>query len=823
MTTTLFTGGWTFHRDHNLDANAVLELNSIAGLPVRLPHDAMIAQPRTDQGGSGNHGGFFTGGRYTYRTSWTAPEDAGTITYRLMFEGVYGVARVLVDGVEVAHNDSPYREFTASLAGVRPGSTASIVVEVDNRATPNSRWYTGSGIYRPVWLQALTRRRIAGDGLRVVTRSVPVPGATGPTRAVVDVKVALEGPRVAGERVLAQFERDGAVVAQAEGAVSVDAADLTLTLDEPQLWSHDNPHLYDLRVRLLVGGEAVDERVEHTGLRTIEVDARRGLRINGRSVLLRGTAVHHDNGPLGAATFAAAEWRRARALKEAGFNAVRSAHNPLSRSFLDACDALGLYVMDELTDVWVRHKTPHDEAERFLDSWREDVASMIAKDRNRPSVILYSIGNEIAESATPEGVAIAHHISRHVREQDPTRPTTIAVNPLLAMMASRSASAGTGEQGPAERSPATSTLANEVAARMGRLMVLASRLPAAERATRDVFEAVDVAGYNYGYASYPAARRRHPHRVIVGTESLLGDLPAIWKRVTSDPGVIGDFSWTGWDYLGEVGLGYWSYGSEPGGIAKPYPGVLAGCGAFDITGISGAALMLVQAVWGTTDVPGIAVRPLDRAGQRPNRSPWLPSDAVASWSWGQLSGTAQIEVYTTGDRVELLLNGQSLGRRTPRGFVARFRTPYRPGELTAIAYRGGVEIGRRSLRSAGAPRLRARAESADLRGPDDLSYVWLELADEAGTVASTHEDTISVSVCGPATLIALGSAAPSTTEGFTSFTRTTFRGRVLAIVRGTDESGEVTVRASSKNHGDASLTLTATGSTRHLVAAARKE
>lgn len=803
MTTTLFTDQWTFHRE-----------GEPGGTPVRLPHDAMIGEARSADGATGNHGGFFPGGAYRYRKAWTAPDDANERAYSLRFEGVSGITRIRVDDREVVRNDSPYREFTASLAGIAAGNTAVIEVDVDNRAAPNSRWYTGSGIYRPVWLEAAGALRIAQDGLRIVTRSI----STGPARtdATVQVTVHVDGPVPSQATLIVEFEDDGQPVARRKAQVTDALTMISVPIDAAKLWSAERPHLYEVRVRLVIDEDTVDERLIRTGLRTVEVDAQDGLRINGEPVLLRGTAVHHDNGPLGAATFAAAERRRALLLKEAGYNAIRSAHNPLSRAFLDACDELGLYVMDELTDVWFRPKTPHDGAERFLVQWRDDAASMIANDRNRPSVIIYSIGNEIAESATAPGVELAQQIHAFFAEADPTRPTTIAVNPLLAMMAARGQTSENGADAPPERRPATSTLANQMTAKMGRLMVLASKLPAADKATKDVFAAVDIAGYNYGYASYAGARRRYPDRVIVGTESMPGDLPAIWKRVTSVPGVIGDFSWTGWDYLGEVGLGYWSYGAETGGIAKPYPGILAGCGVFDITGAPGAALLLAQAVWAITPRPGIAVRPLDKTGQRANKTPWLSSDALPSWSWRGHAGLAEIEVYSADDQVELLLNGRSLGRRAcgPRkGYVACFRAQYEPGELTAIAYRDGRETGRSTLRSAGAPRLRLRAETDELRGPDDLAYVWLELADEDGIVDIGSDDRIAVSVTGSGTLAALGSAAPATTDRFVDEEMATHRGRAIAIIRGGAQAGPVAIHATSTRHGEASLTLQVTART----------
>ncbi|MGO4681784.1 glycoside hydrolase family 2 TIM barrel-domain containing protein [Microbacterium sp. 2MCAF23] len=797
MTRTLFTDDWTFYRSPDGEAT-----------DVRLPHDAMIAEPRSADGPTtGNHGGFFPGGSYIYRRTWTAPQDLSDGEHSLFFEGVYGRAVVLAAGEEIARNESPYREFSAPLPDVRPGQSVAIEVQVDNYAVPNSRWYTGSGIYRPVWLESHRKSRIARDGVHLITRSIEA----GPmrTNAVVDAIVHFDGDIPAGSTLTVVLSHDGEIVARRETAVKENVESLELSVTGARLWSADRPQLYDLTAQLTIDDVVVDRRTERVGLRTIDVDPQHGLRINGEAVLLRGTAIHHDNGPLGAATFAAAEWRRARLLKEAGYNAIRSAHNPLSRAFLDACDRLGLYVMDELTDVWFKPKTPHDESPLFRAQWRDDAAALIAKDRNRPSVIMYSIGNEIAESATAGGVEVAREIHDFFRTSDPTRPTTIAVNPLLAMMAAKSAEHG--EDGPPERRPATSTAANQMAAKMGRLMVLASTLPAAHRASRDIFETVDIAGYNYGYASYGRARKRYPDRVIVGTESMPGDLPAIWKRVRSIPGVIGDFGWTGWDYLGEVGLGYWSYGDEVGGIAKPYPGILAGCGVFDVTGTPGAALHLAQAVWEIAEDPGIAVRPMDRAGQRPNKTPWLASDGVSSWSWRGHEGVAEIEVYSPHDQVELLLNGRSLGRRAAglrKHYVARFRARYEPGELTAVAYRAGTEVGRTTLRTAGPTALRLRAESTEIHGPDDLAYVWVELADADSIVDAGSEDDLVVTVTGAGELVALGSAAPTTTGTYTDDHTRTYRGRAIAIIRGSNSEGPVTIHARSVTHGEATLTLT---------------
>lgn len=791
MTLTPFTDGWTVR-----DSSGVTR-------PVTLPHDAMISEERSADAPSGSHGSYFPGGRYTYTREWTAPAEAEELA--LVFEGVYGATVVRVDGTVVAENISGYREFVAPLSGVvTPGSTALIEVEVDNSDLPNSRWYTGSGIYRPVWLESLGATRIARDGLAITTRSVD-------RTAIVDVVVEIDGATTEPVHVSATLTSPTGAIHAAAVTAEGSRATMRIAVDSPLLWSDLQPNLYTANVELSVGGVVADQRQLNVGLRTIEVDARRGLRINGRSVLLRGACVHHDSGILGSATLRAAEFRRARILRQAGFNAVRSSHNPLSRDFLDACDEYGLYVLDELTDVWFAPKSTHDLAARFDEVWRDDARSMVQKDRNHASVIMYSIGNEIAESGSERGIAAAHEISGFVRDLDPSRTTTIAINFLLNVIASTGRSLfDTSEhdtsKGKKEPSTATSTVANVVANRIGGMMQLVSKLPKANKVSRDTFTAVDVAGYNYAWGRYAGDARRHPDRVVLGTESMPGDIPEIWALTERLPNVIGDFVWTGWDYLGEAGIGTWSYGDQPATFAKKYPEILAGCGLIDITGQPGAGLLLSQAVWGLLDSPGIAVRPLDRAQQRVHRIAWRHTDAIESWAWSGAEGKpADIEVYASGDSVELLLNGRSLGRKKLRGFQARFRVPYAPGELVAVGYRKGVETGRRVLRSAAKPELRLTVENAN--DATDAVFVRIELADENGVVEMLADDSVTAQVTGGAVLAALGSAATSTEGSYVDDEHTTHYGRALAILRPLGTGADATLTVTSRAHGSATVTI----------------
>ncbi|GIM90075.1 glycoside hydrolase family 2 TIM barrel-domain containing protein [Paractinoplanes toevensis] len=791
MGTTLFTDGWSLQR-----------LPGAAVVPVRLPHDAMLAEPRGARGGTGTHGGYFPGGRYRYAKRWTAPDDAARRRLSLVFEGVHGRTVVQVDGVPIGRCASGYREFTVPLHDViTPGGEHLIEVDADNREVPNSRWYTGAGIYRPVWLENLPEVHLPRDGVRVHTHATGEP-------TLVEVGVDVAGP--APDSLTVEVRLGDAV--RATAPVTGGTAELRLAVPEARLWSHDHPHLYNTTVSLLDGDVVLHRRTLRAGLRTLHVDAERGLLVNGEHILLRGACVHHDSGVLGAATFRASEFRRARILKANGYNAIRSAHNPISRDLLDACDEIGLYVMDELTDTWYQSKTAHDAAPDFAATWRDDARAMIGKDHAHPSVIMYSIGNEITETATAQGARTARELHDFITRLDPHRPTTVAINLLLNIMATRGKSPYRLEEEPAEQpkpSRITSTAANVLTNRLGAVMRLISQLPVADRVSRDAFAAVDIAGYNYAFSRYLGDRRRHPGRVILGTESMPGDLPRIWPLVERVPGVLGDFMWTGWDYLGEAGIGTWAYGDQPGGLHKPYPALIAGPGAIDITGLPGAPALLARAVWGELTAPAIAVRPLDRSGQRTLRTAWRASDAVPSWAWRGCEGrTAEIEVYSADDEVELLLNGRSLGRRRPRRFLARFRTPYQPGELVAVGYRDGHESGRSRLTSAGPARLRLVAESEALTADgQDLAFVHIQLADEDGTVEMLAADTVTITVAGPGHLTAFGSAAPQTEETFTGDTHTTYRGRALAVIRADDQPGTITITATSRRHGTATAEL----------------
>lgn len=797
MTIHPFNDAWTVERD---------------GLPpaaVTLPHDAMIAEPRRADAATGSAGAYFPGGRYVYRRRWVAPDDVADRHIVLHFGGVYRSAIVRVNGIEVARNGNGFLSFDAVLDdAVRPGEN-SIEVVADNSEVPNSRWYTGSGIYRPVWLELTGTMRFAPDGVRVVTRHLEA------ARAEVDVTWTLDGPWADGMRIDAELSIDDLVVARAESGVAGADGVLTLEVPDPRPWSAETPDLYDLRVRVLRGAESLHEHRIRVGLRTVAVEPGTGLLVNGRRTLLRGAAIHSDNGVLGAGAFLDAERRRVAIMKAAGYNAIRTAHNPASAELLAACDELGMYVVDEYTDVWWGSKSRYDDSATFDADWRDDLAGIVRKDRNHPSVIMYSIGNENGETGTRRGVQTARDMVALLHEIDPGRPVTAGVNIFLNVIGARSdgkpakptASAREDKGG----NLADSTLFNALVFAAGPLMLRLGNGKAGDRASRGVFDALDVAGYNYAHGRFRGDAAAYPDRIILATESMPGDLPRIWAHQDL-PGFIGDVVWTGWDYLGETGLGAWMYGKRLGRLSKPYPYIASGSGTIDLAGDPGAGVLLGRAVWGLADAPAITVRPLATSHLPYAGSMWRPSDAVPSWAWRGFEGkAAHVEVYAADDEVELFHDGSSVGRRpagAEHGFVARFRLPYQPGELTAVGYRNGQRTGCSSLRSAGPATLRLTPESPTLAAdPQALLYVRVDLADADGQVESAAADEIEVEIDGPGELAGFGSAAYQTEGSFVDAVHDTWLGRALLVVRSTGDTGVVTIRARSRRHGSAEIAI----------------
>lgn len=776
--------------------------------PVTLPHDAMTGRERAAPGGEvtmeGGAGAYFPGGTYEYRKTFSVPEEHRGKRILFEFEGVYRDAVVYVNGDYAGQRPFGYSHFFIDADRfLRFGQDNEIRVEA--RTHRDSRWYTGAGIYRDTWMLVGEVVRIAPDGLRVTTPDID--GG----RAVVEVATRVENDSIAIRTVDVVTEirdADGSVVA-------TDLSKLTLLPGEPatarrrlyvrgpQLWSPGSPALYAARVTLKDSdrdGE-VDAETVTFGIRSLSLDPEHGLRINGGTVKLRGACIHHDNGVLGAATFARAEERRVQLLKDAGFNAIRMSHNPMSKAMLEACDRLGMLVVDEAFDVWTSAKSEFDYSLNFPEWWERDIEAMVAKDVNHPSVILYSIGNEIPETGSPAGAAWGRKLAEKVRALDNTRYVTNAVNGMLAVMADLGALMQRSQEKAADDGKGINTLMADA----GDAMNAISASGLVTHKTAESFAVLDVAGMNYAEARYALDKDLFPNRIILGTETFPTRIDGNWRLVKQHGHVIGDFTWTGWDYLGEVGIGrpqYLTSDTHRPSHTAPYPYLVAGCGDIDITGHRRPASYYREIVFGLRAQPYLAVRRPQHHDRTYAGTPWAWSDTVATWTWPGFEGEPiTIEVYGDADEVELLLDGRSLGRRPVGGkhrFRTEFDTAYEPGELLAIAYRDGAETGRHTLRSAiGPARLRAETDRRVITATGgDLAYITLTLTDPDGTLHTAADRPVRVDVSGAGVLLGFGSADPSTEERFDATERRTYEGRALAVLRPTGP-GKIRLLASA--------------------------
>ena len=779
MKRTLFDDGWQFREKVNPFAELGGQASPYAD--VVLPHDAVIGRDRDPHGDGAV--AYFPGGAYQYRKEFVAPAELAGRRIVLEFEGVYRDAVVHINGAFAGQRPYGYSMFTVDADDfLRPGETN--LIEVEARNGQDSRWYTGAGIYRDVWLLTSADVHVSPHGLRVSTPDVDAEGAIVEVlvevrsarnrRATVDVETVVTGP--GGEAVATGTAR----VTVPAGGVSVSRQRLHVA--SPSLWSAESPSLYSASVRVTADDVVLDEADTAFGIRRLQVDPVHGLRVNGETVKLRGACVHHDNGILGSATFATAEERRVRLLKDAGFNAIRSSHNPLSRAMLDACDRLGMYVMDETFDMWTSGKMPADYSLRFAEWWERDVESLIAKDFNHPSVIMYSIGNEIPETGSAEGGVTGRALAEKVRALDPTRFVTNAVNGMLAVMddikrmaAERGAEADDGAG------------INTLMAGPGEFMNRIGASPLVTDRTAESFGVLDIAGMNYLDSRYVMDRELFPHRVIVGTETFPTRIDVNWALVEENAHVIGDFTWTGYDYLGEVGIGrphFLAEGEEPSHSA-PYPWIAAWCGDLDLIGTRRPASYYREIVFGLRTEPWIAVVRPGNEDKALYAGPWTWSDSIGSWNWeGHEGEILSVEVYSDADAVELALDGQvvATGRAgREHRYRAVFDVPYRPGTLTATAIRDGVRAETSTIASRrGESALTARVDAA---GPDGVAMVEIAVIDGERDVVMNADCDVEVRVDGPAELIALGSADPAPETTYSGASTATFDGRALAVIR----------------------------------------
>lgn len=786
MHRTPFNDGWSF----GPKVSIFDDLRSGGGTVVTVPHDAMLSEGRGPDAAGGAHTGYFRSGAWQYSKTFDVPPDWRDRRVTLEFEGVYRDAMVYVNGELAGQWANGYSIFHVPLDPfLRYGQPNTVSVEA--QANEDSRWYSGGGIHRPVYLLLGGLVHIVPTGLRVSTPQIDSDLARVSTATEI-INANSDTRRI--DAILTIHDGAGAVVGTDRATLTVRAGETALLrqnvfLSHPALWAPDSPQLYTATVSLSDETGPCDEASARFGIRTVTVDPHRGLRINGRCIKLRGACVHHDNGILGSTSFKAAEERKVRRLKEAGFNAIRSAHNPVSRAMLEACDEQGMLVMDEAFDVWTQSKTNDDYSRRFAQWWQKDIDALVAKDFNHPSVILYSIGNEIPELGTRNGSRWGRLLAERIRAQDITRPITNGINGSMLV-------ADKLEQIAAEMGDDSADLGGGFNAVLGldAMMSAAMRLPEVGDRMAESAGALDVVGLNYGDVRYTMDRDEFPNRVIVGAETFPTQIDRLWKLVTDNDYVIGDFTWTGWDYLGEAGIGRPRYGDDSA-LSAAYPWLTAGCGDVDLIGWRRPISYYREIVFGLRGQPYLAIQ---RPGHRDSpaaATAWSWTDTVASWTWDVPAGTPVVaEAYANADEVAFVLNGKELARSrvgNDRAYLATAELPYQRGVLEAVALVGGQEVARCQLTTASAP---VRVELAVDDGASDLVFVDITIVDAKGQINPLSDVEVTVDVAGPALLQALGSARPDADGQFRLQSCTTYEGRALAALRPTG-AGRVDLHA----------------------------
>ncbi len=761
---------------------------------ITVPHDAMMHEKRSSEAIGGINSSWFEGNDYIYTKEFEAGEELIDKKVILEFEGVYHLAEVHINGTKVAYRPYGYSNFYADITDyLFFDKENKIEVIARNANQPNSRWYSGAGLYRPVTLWVSEKEYIPLNGVRITTKSIK------PVKIDVDVETVGSGEVIIeildGEKVLAK---------ETVSANNSEKINKIFELEDVILWNSETPQMYQCRVKF-----NNDEVVEDFGIRIISW-SKDGFKVNDERVILRGACIHHDLGLLGAACYEDAEERRVAILKENGYNAIRSAHNPCSKALLKACDKLGVFMMDELVDCWYIHKTEYDYVNYFEEWWQKDIQAMIEKDYNHPSVIMYSTGNEVSETAQERGIKLTGEMTEFIHSLDGTRPVTCGINIFFNFLSSigfgvYSDKKAQKEVAKAEKAKAKnqevkkkavgSEFFNNLAGLLGdNFMKMGATLPPCDWKTKGAFANMDIAGYNYGIYRYKGDLKKYPDRLILGSETFCNDASSFYKLAQNEPRIIGDFVWAGMDYLGEVAIGAWEYDDYADNFDKGLGWISAGSGRIDLTGKPLGEAEYTKVSFGINKNPVIAVRPVNHTNDKHSPSAWKMTNAMTTWSWNGCDGNdANIEVYADCHKVSLFINGRKIGTKAIKKCRTMFKTKYESGVVSVIAYDiNGNEVGRSELETAcEKTELRLLPEKESFK-VGKLAFIRLAYTDEKGTVKPLERGKVNIKVDG-GELIALGNACPFNMAGYLNDYTDTYFGEALAIIKTNSE--KLTVKA----------------------------
>ena len=802
-----FNQDWIFTIGSGSSLDALAGGNNTAK-QVTLPHDASIGRERNPEEPNGSGNGFFREESYVYTKTFSMNADDKDKNVYLEFEGVYQNAFVYVNNSFAGKCPYGYSNFYVDITKYLNYNEPNALKVVVKNGVPSGRWYTGGGIYRDVNLMIADRLHLAPDSVQLAAIEVE------DDQAIIRAKstIAYTGIGIREITLCTELmDAEGNVVAADEMSVTVEEHSeqeyqQKMYVPNPNRWDAENPYLYTYRTYIKENDSVIDEETGTFGIRKLQLDTKHGLRVNGKVVKLRGGCIHHDNGIIGTAEFTHSAEARVKKLKETGFNAIRSAHYPMSRKLLEACDKYGMYVMDEYSDVWVSTKVEFDYSTQMTEWWEHDIENLVKKDYNHPCVIMYSIGNEIPEAGNKFDVQWGKKIADKLRSLDDTRYTTNSLNLLLAIMndlpklmaqnADAQAAANTEKDQPQE----INSMMNNLGAMMAQFM-------ASDFAAEKVKEAcaqVDITGYNYAAARYEIDGKLFPNRILVGSETNPPDLDKNWELVEKLPYVIGDFDWTAWDYIGETGIGKINYTDQQSmGFYAPYPCKIAYCGDINILGNRRPISYWRELIWGLRKAPYIAVQLPQHYGEPQSTTQWSMSDAVRSWNWNGYEGKpVKVEVYAAADEVELLINGQSVERKKvgeTKKYITIFDTTYHAGKVEVIAYSDGKECGRDEILTASDEVvIAAKADRTQIPADgSDIAYIDICMQDASGILNPNADKAVSISLDGPGEIMGYGSADPESEENYYDTVAKAYEGKLRAAVRGTGETGKIVVTLSA--------------------------
>ncbi len=760
---------------------------------VTLPHDAMRSEPRTEESLSEGNSGWYLGGDYEYTKHVFVPSEYSGKKVLIEFESVYHNAEVYINGKKAAYRPYGYTNFYVDTEGLlKYEAQNEIRVIARNSDQPNSRWYSGTGIYRPVYLWMGDKKYIPVNGIKIHTVSYEP--------AVVEVEIETSCPGMVNVEILGKEHTVLKKEIENTGNTSV----FRMEIPNAKLWDCDHPNLYTLRATF---GEDVVE--ETFGIRLLEWNPENGLTINGRREILRGACVHHDNGVLGACTYPEAEERRVRILKENGYNAIRSSHYPCSKDMLDACDRQGMLVMDEYVDVWYIHKTKYDYVNYLQEWWQQDLKDMVEKDYNHPSVIMYSTGNEVAETAQKKGIELTGKMTDHLHKLDPYRPVTCGINIFFNFLSSmgmgvysddkaeKSAQSAKREAEKKEKKkPVGSEFYNTLACLVGDyFMKIGATLPPCDWKTKDAFANMDIAGYNYGLFRYKHDLKKYPQRLILGTETFCKDAYSFWEIAKKNKRILGDFVWSGWEYIGETGDGAAEYEDYKGEM--PRTRMTGNNGRIDLLGKPRAEAAYTRVAFERETGPFIAVKPVYQK-EKLNLTGWALTKALESWSWRGCAGEkAEVEVFARAAEVELLVNGKKVTRGKVKKCRSKFQITYEDGEITAVSYdKNGHEINRQTLVTANEQTILHIKPEQETVQSGKLLFVPMQYGDFIGNWKPMEKHHLRVAVEN-GTLEGLGSACAYVEGNYAQDTVDTYYGEAMAVIRA-GETGTVKITVSDE-------------------------